>query len=389
MLPTTNKQAGFVSLFTVIFFMLLITVITVGFLRIMALEQRQSLDNDLTASALAAANSGVEDGKRALLAYYDPSTNSALKTDLTNAFAPGNTNCDSLTGLSSVQTQLGITGQAVGSSSLNQSYTCLNVQLNSPDYLGSSQASQSEIFPLRGVANYDQIKVSWHLLSNSIGSDGDGKPSSLVPLVPQSLLPQTGGVQNWSGQGYPAYLRVQLFGYPNGNFTRTDLNARSRTVFLVPVQSGGASVIDLGAADPAHTFGTAKGSPNTNVQCGTDFTQVGTYLCTATLALPAGATYLSSANNYYLRLTPIYGATHFRVQLYDSSTSSTINLKDVQPLIDVTGKAQDVYRRLQVRVRVNAITGLPEFAAESANTICKNMQVADGSAGSWLLNNCP
>jgi hypothetical protein len=64
-------------------------------------------------------------------------------------------------------------------------------------------------------------------------------------------------------------------------------------------------------------------------------------------------------------------------------------MQDVQPLIDATGKAEDVYRRVQVRVRVNAITGLPEFSAESANTICKNMQVADGSAGSWQLNNCP
>lgn len=386
----TNKQSGFVSLFTVIFFMLLITVITVGFLRIMAVEQRQSLDNDLTASALAAAEAGIEDGKRALLAYYDPATNSALKSDLANSFSSANTSCDSLSGVPSVQTQIGITGQAVGSSSLNQQYTCLNVKLNSPDYLGSSQAFSSEIFPLRGVGPYDQIKVSWHLLSNSIGSEGDGKPTALVPLVPQSLLPQTGGASNWAGQGYPAYLRVQLFGYPSsGNFGRTELNDRSRTVFLVPVQGGGAAVIDLGSADPNHNFDTAKSSPNTNVTCTTNFNQLNTYLCTATLALPAGATYASTANNYYMRITPIYGATHFRVQLYNSSTSSAVDMSDVQPLIDATGKAEDVYRRIQVRVRVNAITGLPEFAAESANTICKNMQVADGSAGSWTLNNCP
>lgn len=384
-----KQQSGFVSLFTVIFFMLLITVITVGFLRIMAIEQRQSLDNDLTANALAAAESGVEDGKRALLAYYDPSTNPALKSDLANAFSTTNESCNSLTGIPSVQTEIGITGQAVGSSSLNQSYTCLNVKLNSPDYLGFTQANESEIFPLRGVSNFDQIKISWHLLSESIGTEGDGQPDRLKPSIPLSLPPQTGGTLNWSGEGYPAMLRVQLFGYPNGNFSRTDLFDRSRTVFLVPVESGGTSVINFGTADPSHTYDSTKSSPNTNVQCGTDFSQLNTYLCTATLSLPAGAAYSSSNNNYYLRVTPIYSGTHFRAELFDSSSSSTVEMRDVQPLIDATGRAQDVYRRVQVRVRVNAITGLPEFAAESANTICKNMQVADGSAGSWTLNSCP
>lgn len=386
----SKGEAGFVSLFTVIFFMLLVTVITVGFLRIMAVEQRQSIDNDLTANAVAAAESGVEDGKRALIAYYDPATNAGLKSDLASAFATGNDNCDSLTGLPSVQSQLGITGQAVGSASLNQSYTCLNVKLNSPDYLGYSQANQGEIFPIRGTGAFDQIKVSWHLLSAAIGTEGDGQPIRLVPLVPSELLPQAGAAWSWSTQGYPSFLRVQLFGYPSsGNFGRTELNDRSRATFLTPVNGGGTGVINLGTVDPNHNFDTAKSLPSTSVQCSTDFMQFGTYLCTATLALPAGAQYASTANNYFLRVTPIYGATHFRVQLMNSVTSSAVDMIDVQPIIDSTGKSQDVYRRVQVRVRVNAITGLPEYSAESANTICKNMAVSDGSAGSYTLNNCP
>ena len=40
-----KDERGFVSLFTVIFFMLLITIITVGFLRLMAAEQRQALSS--------------------------------------------------------------------------------------------------------------------------------------------------------------------------------------------------------------------------------------------------------------------------------------------------------------------------------------------------------
>lgn len=372
-----HTEHGFVSLFTVIFFMLLITVLTVGFLRIMAIEQRQAIDNDLTSSALAAAESGVEDGKRALLAYYNESTDATLRSDLAAAFASDNTSCDSLTGLPSVQTAIGITGQTVGGTGLNQGYTCLNVKLNSPDYIGSSQANQSEIFPLRGVSAFDTVLMSWHLLSESVGAEGDGQPNALVSLADQSsLLPQVGASQSWSSNGYPAYLRVQLFGHPNGSFTRADLSGLSRTVFLAPVNNAVPSTIDLAAVD--------QGAPNINVQCGNDFSQYGTYLCTARLQLPAGGD-----NNYYLRVTPIYGATHFKAQLYDSSSGNTVDLQDVQPIIDVTGRAADVYRRVQTRVRINAITGLPEFSLESANTVCKNMSVGDGSAASSQPNNCP
>lgn len=382
-----KAEQGFVSLFTVIFFILLVTVITVGFLRVMVIEQQQALDNDLSASARASAESGVEDGKRALLAYYDAATPADLKAELVAAFGADSNNCDSLTGKTQVRNQLGITGQAVGSTDLRQSYTCLGVKLNSPDYVGSSGALKSEIFPIKGVNSFNQIKVSWHLLSASAGKDGDGRPTALAPNVPSPLLPPQTGVGSWTTLGYPAYLRVQLIGFPNApTFNRADLDTRSRTVFLAPVGGGGASVIDLGTADPAHTFDSSKSSPSPLVQCGSDFSLYNTYLCTATLQLPAGLA--SANNNFFLRVTPIYGQTHFRAQLFDSGSGTAVDMNEVQPIIDSTGKAgDDVYRRLQTRVRVNALTVFPEFAGESADTICKNMRVADAanSAG----NNCP
>ncbi|HEU5187668.1 MAG TPA: hypothetical protein VFT87_04135 [Candidatus Saccharimonadales bacterium] len=381
-----RKEQGFVSLFTVIFFILLVTVITVGFLRIMVLEQQQALDNDLSASARAAAESGIEDGKRALLAYYDPATPPDLKTELTAAFGPQWVNCDSLTGKTQVRNQLGITGQAVGSTDLNQSYTCLGVRLNSADYVGSSTALKSEVFPIKGVSNFDLVKISWHLLSNTVGTDGDGQPSALPPNVPLPLLPPQTGAGSWTTLGYPAYLRVQLIGYPRtGSFDRAALEARSKAVVLAPISGGSATIINLGTADSAHSFDSTKASPNRQVACGSDFSQYGTYLCTATLQLPAGIT--SADNNLFLRVTPIYGQTHFKTELYDSSTFSVVEMNEVQPTIDATGKAGDVYRRVQSRVRINPMTVFPEFAAESGDTICKNMRVAD--AANSTGNNCP
>jgi Tfp pilus assembly protein PilX len=65
-----QQERGVVSLFTVMFFTILVTVLTVGFVRIMINERRQSTDEDLTTRAYYAAESGVEDAKRALQQYY-------------------------------------------------------------------------------------------------------------------------------------------------------------------------------------------------------------------------------------------------------------------------------------------------------------------------------
>ncbi len=391
----SNQESGFVSLFTVIFFMLLITVITIGFLRIMGIEQQQSLDNDLTASAINAAQSGVEDGERAILAYNnttDPALKAALATALNN-----NTQCDSLTSSPTIRTALNLDngGNVIGNSQLNQYYTCLTVNLKSPNYINSLPADQSDVFPLvpDGGAGFERLKVSWHLLSSSIDKDGDGVPTTYASNnALQPLVNVNGNAANsWSSRGYPAYLRVQIFGYPNSvAFTRGDIEARTHTVLLVPALDTVATAVDentpinFGTVDP-RGFDQAK----TNLQMikckASPGSNLGSYACAATLDLPAIAAQLGPTNSYYLRVTPVYGQTHFSVVMYHNGTA--VNFDGVQPIIDVTGRAADVYRRIQSRVRNFPGGLLPEYSVESANTICKNQIISDASY--FVANSCP
>lgn len=385
----SSREKGFVSLFTVIFFMLLITIITVGFLRIMAAEQRQSLDNDLTASAQAAAQSGVEDAKRAILKYNSLPDTDPLKAQLATALT--STSCNALFSSAAIRSALNldINGSINNQSGLNEYNTCLSVDLTTPDYVGSASTGKSEFIPLEAESNnqYEQVMVSWHLASQTVGTDGDGQPSAYAPGL---LLPPVTGGNSWSTGGYPAYLRVELFGYPDGNFNRSKMDGLVSTVFLVPNASNNAAAvdsatpIDLGAVDPR---GADKTKLNLiGVRCnGTPpNVPIGTYACSARLQLQNGQP--STSNNYYLRVTPLYSSTHFRVQMLHSG-STVINFNGVEPLVDSTGRASDVFRRIQSRIRLDNTADLPEYSAESAGDVCKNMQVSDGSY--YKANVCP
>jgi hypothetical protein len=386
-----NRESGFVSLFTVIFFILMMTVITVGFLRIMGIEQQQSLDNDLTASAIAAAESGIEDGKRAILAY-NTTTDPTLKSALATAFASNS--CNSLSGSSIIRNALRIdaSGNAIGNAALNQYYTCLTVSLTSPNYINQQSAGNSDYIPLVAAGGeFNRIRVAWHMIGTPVGPDYDGIPARYAPgpLLPPLNNVNGNPANSWSTQGYPAYLRLQLYGHPSsGAFNRADIEARTRSIFLVPSTQANAAAVDantpinFGTNDP-RGFDQAKTALQ-QVKCvNNPAGNVGAYACTALLELPGGMA--SNANNIYLRVTPEYGQSHFQVNLLNGGNA--VDMNGVQPIIDATGRAADVFRRQQARVRINPVSNLPEYVAESANTICKNMIVTDGSF--YQANNCP
>lgn len=382
-----RNESGFVSLFTVIFFMMLITVITIGFLQIMAAEQRQSLDNDLNAGALAAAESGIEEAKRAIIEYNSFDPNSPDKAHWRSVLTSNN--CNALFGDNAVRGALNLNpnGQ-VGQASLNQFFSCLTVNLNSPDYISHGTAGKSEFIPLKHDPSktFDEINVSWHLLSNSVSNDGDGVPGGYSPN--QLLPPVTGnGANNWSNLKYPAYLRVELYGFPNGSFSRSDIDKRSHAVVLAPSTSGldQNGQIQMDTIDPR---GIDQAKPGVQqVKCkGLSPVPIGNYACSVNLILPSDPSLRGNNNNYYLRVTPIYGSTHFRLQLLDSSSGGVVNFSEVQPTIDSTGRTKDVFRRVQARVLLTAAGEIPEYVVESVNDICKDMTVSDGS---YYQNNCP
>lgn len=377
-------ENGFVSLFSVLFFMMLITIITIGFLRVIGVEQRQALDKDLSNGALTTAETGVEEAKRALIKYASLDPNSSDKGHWRSVFNSGG--CNALFSDNLIRNTLNLnpSGQ-VGQTALNQFTTCLTINLSSADYESHNSAGKSEFIPLKHDPSqtFDQIRVSWHLLSNSVGTDGDGVPADYPP---DSLLPPVTGNNgdNWTNNGFPAYMRVELYGYPNGTFSRSDIDNRTHSLVLVPGTTGvtANTPIALDTIDPRGIDQFKPGAQSVICQS-LNNPPIGSYACTATLQLPADPSLRGNNNNYFLRVTPLYGSVHFKVEMLKSG--SVINFNEVQPTIDSTGRVKDVFRRVQTRVRLDLSGNVPEYSAETVNDICKDMKVSDGS---YYQNNC-
>lgn len=374
------------SLFAVVFAMLLITIVTVSFVRIMVGDQQQASDTDLSQSAYDSSQAGVEDAKRALLRYReacvtgtqaecdglaaqlaDNQCNVALRVGGVVAVADDGTN----TGEVRVQ-------QSVGDVVLDQAYTCVTMKLRTDDYLGSRSAGSSQLVPLVGASTFNEVTIEW-FTRDDISSSTTAVLDLPGASTSQPLYQQTSWPVN-----RPSVLRAQLmqFGssFTMGSFDATVAGqSNANTVFLYPSASGVSgtdsfTVRDIRRSNPT---GTSPADSRTDtplpVTCSPNLA-AGGYACKLTLQLPDPIG--GGARNAFLRVTPLYNATHFRVSLSQSGT--LVQFKDVQPEVDSTGRANDIFRRVLSRVDLYDTTfPYPEAAVDLTGNFCKDFAVTD------------
>jgi Tfp pilus assembly protein PilX len=344
-----KNQRGFVSIFTVLFFIVFIMVITVGFLRVVSQEQQQSTNDSLTASALSAAKSGIEDGKRALL-LYNTTTDSSLKDSLRAAF--DERRCDGIFNSSNGtivdSLELSRDGKVAESANLQQSYTCLTITANTDDFVGKLSEGTSDIIPLRGEADFTKFSIGWHGTSPNL----DGAPRAYSPGSQLRTRPA------WLTAGYPALMRLQLIAVPKGTYSLDQIE--SQTQFIVPGKSG-IIPYDVTMTGGLSVIG-CQGFPPANVTA--------EYACTTNVVSP----YPSADKILYLRVTALYRDTNIQLKL--ANATGPVKFDMVEPIVDSTGKTTDVYRRVQARVRLDGQVQLPEYVLETGNNLCKNFAVS-------------
>lgn len=343
-----HKEAGVVSLFTVLFFTILITVLTVGFVRIMINERRQATDQDLTTRAYYAAESGVEDARRALQQYYPVvADRPKLNTDT----------CDAPVGYSKTIS----TNPSIG-------YSCMLMDLNPTDLQatlpGDGNSTQWAIRSQGDVA-FNKVRISWHSLSEEV----DG--ATVAFRATGTDNPTYANWKDGSGVSFPAMLRMQMFGYPKtGTFGRAQLEALNRVGFLNPTTSPSSGDFPINNLD-------ANTRPQ-DTRCTTDPSVFGGYACQASIIVNPGID--PSGNYIFMRLKSLYDQNGTKVKIELLNGSTVVSTQDGQAIVDITGRAGDVFRRVQSRVSLPGAIDtslLPEFAVESGGDICKRFELTD------------
>lgn len=366
-------EHGVVSLLTVIFFMVFISLIVMGFITIVVADQRQTTDNDLSASALAAARSGIEDGKRILLYCQahpaDARCASALNSQNNcNAFNSGQAYdlAKNTLAIPIDSTGEGATG---GATDYEQYFTCLTIQRNTPSLSAPLSSDSDYIQRIKTTSQFTQLKISWA---------GEG-----------SYMNRSGAIagwptlSSWNSSGYMPVIRFQTI--PYNDVTDLDGNeARSRTIFIVPCGGGGCpstssdiNVLDARTDSTSTSGGQHLVSGQNPVKYATCTTLGVSYECTATLS-----GYDSGVWQYYIRASVLYAGTTTMTLSALSSTGAAVDFDNVQPWIDVTGRTSDVFKRVRAEVSYQPTVALPTNALDSAAPICKKLTVTDSANSS-------
>lgn len=361
-----HTQSGAVSIFAVIFAALLLTILTVGFIRLMISEQQRATNSDLSQSAYDAALAGIEDAKRVVRACATGSDMQACNA----LVAPSDCKVVARAGIAgsedSEETVIQTSTSGNGSD-FNQAYTCVNIDMDTPDFLFAASEGASQLIPLKAGGDFKQITIEWFTQQDV----GDGN----TPERPEGGMLELPTKDIW-GVNAPPVMRAQVI-TPGESFTLESLNDSnvSQTVFLRPfrmdngLQSTDVSldVISRATDDEVHSNDLKP------VTCSKNLEENNGYSCKAVLILPAYVTG-SASQNAFLRLTTIYRNANVRVQLAKED-GTAVKFIGIQPSVDSTGRASNLFRRVEARLQIGNDFPYPSYALDIANSLCKDFSV--------------
>lgn len=335
-----HNQDGLASIIIVAVILAIVALITIGFAGIVRREQRQALDQQLSAQAKYAAESAINE--KIALFRSNPA---------------------------SLSTSSGCTnqGQTFTGSTTEIQTTCVQVDLSTgPQRYDQVRSDASTLVWLDPglVTPLDRIVITWQ---NPASLPDNNCHTADYTSLPASIAGNQVGM-----------LRFDLsrVGRPGETFTRASLRDRIFGGVLYPKQSGTATLpYDNGAGQQPRVFGT----------CGTAPAGVPEpYAAHAVIDLPNDTDFQQS--RYILRLRSMYRSS-MPVKVIGFDTGDNIvEFVDNQISLEATARVNDVVQRIQVQVPAGAppTSLIPDDALHITNGICKLLETEPGSTN----NNC-
>jgi Tfp pilus assembly protein PilX len=320
-------QRGLVSIVVTVFVMVILSLVVLAFSQVSRREQRQALDRQLSTQAFYAAEAGINDTVNKIQSK-DPSIG-LEKTRCDDQAVSNENKLDAADGV--------------------VSYSCVlyDTAPTTVEY-GSLNKESGEVLSLKTSSNnLSKLSVSWNDTNN--GSNFSG----CAIKADKNKFPKSVNYTNCDAG------MIRLVFMPIAGLDRESLYNSTFTVYLRPVSDGNATentIAFVPHSSGADTQGLVIPAHCTAGKCNATITN-----------LPGGSA-------LFLQMKSIYKANTVTLSGTDVANAS-LRFDQAQAKIDVTGKASDVLRRLQVRVPIYDRQEVPVYAIETMNSMCKRLGV--------------
>ena len=378
------NQQGMASIVVVSVLVIIMTLISIGFARLVSRSSTSSANRQFSNSATYAAQSAINDVAAYLKQYAAANPGSS--------FLPKSTKCSgagSLIGSAATPGPFYNDSNLSGDASRSTQYTCLLLN-PTPDNLVYTQVAslKSQVVKVNTSAAtgaLDKLMISWQPSDISI----TGYPTSTSSLNDQTTWNSSTGIcKDGSNANASCIPILRLSIYPVANTSvLSSLQAKSKTIFLYPQSPTGNVAVKSftdnvnfkdGSIVPVpctQTVGAGNFTPSTNSD----------YKCNIIIGALSGAIAPDNTDSVYLRLTPIYNQADIKIRANDKF-GDTLNFISDQAIIDATAQTAGVAKRLQARVDTSSLAAnangvdsnissssnsVPEQSVRVANALCK------------------
>lgn len=343
-----QNQKGMVSITVTVVFIMVISLVVLGFSQTARRNSRETLDRQLSSQAFYAAETGVNDAMNKISGLVEEGHP-----------VPDQTECKT--------SQYTKNNGVIGTADAGVSYSCLLVDPTPPSLHYDNITDSSVMVPLNATTgNLIENTFEWRPTVNPAAG------ANLASCPSPNSLPRA---SDWTSVCPFGMLRLELMRVDQATLSDPVEAAKQSMVLFVYPRPGDVNnpktiVYDAGATPGNNIYGTGASQGMTETgSCGND--SDGNLVCKIKIT---GLNFTSA----YARVKTLY-ANAENLQVYANGENT---FSRSQVVIDATGKSQDVLRRIQVRMsliggssRTNK-NGFSDYAVQSADSICKQYEVS-------------
>lgn len=386
-------RKGAASFYIVAISTLILVIVAASFIGVIISEITRTSNDDLAQSAYDSALAGIEDAKLAYYSYQNCKNNSKYTTNngmscesfiawvedgvIPNEYS--DTDSDSNSECDIVARILGRNNggevpiqEGSNSNNMQQAYTCVILTNKTDDVLGNLSESNPEYTVRIKFENDDvdvvkkikKVRVKWHLAEDGENRrwlekiSSQGQSTDLFEFTPEAPV--------------PAVLAVGMIQtaeeFHLSDFDKTQNSQTDRgTLYLVPSENDNA-LTSIGKEG----FLKSNDKVSKNIPYEVKCTGNDDYACLVDIEIPEPVGGNRSSETFMFRVALPYGgpSTSFSLEFFCGETdicskdsvggntgnnTSKATLKDVQIKVDSTGRANDLYRRVEMRLEAQDI----------------------------------